>query len=236
MRHPSYDLQSGLRKGSWSVEEDRKLVNYINNYGISNWCKMSIYAGLARTGKSCRLRWMNYLDPIIKRGNFTNEEEKIILHYHSVLGNKWSMIAREVPGRSDNEIKNYWHTHLKKRSITQGHPVPITKPKEMTKSSDVDNVESFVKSLVLNSADHFFARTFSDKSSTSDHEQQKVEFEETSYYDISSPGTIQDFKSFRQQLYFASNTDQDSELQNPLQDPTSDHEFFVDDSYNLQDI
>ncbi|KVI07741.1 Homeodomain-like protein [Cynara cardunculus var. scolymus] len=88
MKVSKWDMRSGLNKGAWSVEEDRKLTAYIQKYGIWNWSKMPPYAGLLRSGKSCRLRWMNYLKPNIKRGNFTVEEEKMILHYHSILGNK----------------------------------------------------------------------------------------------------------------------------------------------------
>ncbi|CAM8983563.1 unnamed protein product [Rhodiola kirilowii] len=75
--------------------------------------------GLARCGKSCRLRWTNYLQPGIKRGNFTREEEEIIITSHQLLGNRWSAIAAKLPGRTDNEIKNVWHTHLKKKLLNK---------------------------------------------------------------------------------------------------------------------
>ncbi|XP_044460484.1 MYB-like transcription factor EOBI [Mangifera indica] len=114
--------KTDLRKGSWTPEEDQKLKAYVRRYGIWNWAQMPKYAGLLRTGKSCRLRWLNYLRPDIKRGNFTEEEEQIIIKLHQELGNRWSLIASRLPGRTDNEIKNHWHTRLNKKHLqeTQG--------------------------------------------------------------------------------------------------------------------
>ncbi|XP_054814868.1 transcription factor MYB14-like [Prosopis cineraria] len=114
VRTPSCD-KSGLKKGTWTPEEDRKLMAYVTRYGCWNWRQLPKYAGLARCGKSCRLRWLNYLRPNIKRGDFTPEEEQLIIQLHHKLGNRWSAIAAKLPGRTDNDIKNYWHTSLKKR-------------------------------------------------------------------------------------------------------------------------
>ncbi|KAG7036317.1 Transcription factor MYB14, partial [Cucurbita argyrosperma subsp. argyrosperma] len=113
----------GLKKGPWTPEEDQILINYINLYGHGNWRALPKQAGLLRCGKSCRLRWTNYLRPDIKRGNFTQQEEETIIKLHQMLGNRWSAIAAKLPGRTDNEIKNVWHTHLKKR-ITQNSATP----------------------------------------------------------------------------------------------------------------
>lgn len=118
VRTPCCD-KTGFKKGTWTPEEDRKLAAYVTRYGCWNWRQLPKFAGLARCGKSCRLRWMNYLRPNIKRGNYTKEEDEIILKLHEQLGNKWSIIAEHLPGRTDNEIKNHWHTSLKKISKQQ---------------------------------------------------------------------------------------------------------------------
>ncbi|KAG8381342.1 hypothetical protein BUALT_Bualt06G0112400 [Buddleja alternifolia] len=104
------------KKGLWSPDEDLKLKNYITKHGHGCWSSVPTNAGLQRNGKSCRLRWINYLRPGLKRGAFTSQEEEIILAFHQVLGNKWSQIAHHLPGRTDNEIKNYWHSYLKKKN------------------------------------------------------------------------------------------------------------------------
>ncbi|PWA64358.1 myb domain protein 93 [Artemisia annua] len=127
-RSPCCD-QNNLKRGPWTPEEDQKLTSYINKHGHGCWRALPKLAGLERCGKSCRLRWTNYLRPDIKRGKFSNEEEETILHLHSILGNKWSAIAAHLPGRTDNEIKNYWNTHLKKRLIQMGIDPMTHQPK-----------------------------------------------------------------------------------------------------------
>ncbi|WVZ74446.1 hypothetical protein U9M48_022625 [Paspalum notatum var. saurae] len=108
------------RKGLWSPEEDQKLRDYILLHGHGCWSALPAKAGLHRNGKSCRLRWINYLRPGLKHGMFSPEEEETVMSLHATLGNKWSRIARHLPGRTDNEVKNYWNSYLKKRVEAAG--------------------------------------------------------------------------------------------------------------------
>ncbi|CAL0332061.1 unnamed protein product [Lupinus luteus] len=120
MRRANNNDESGLKKGPWTPEEDQILVEYIEKHGHGSWRALPKVAGLNRCGKSCRLRWTNYLRPDIKRGKFSDQEQQLIINLHAVLGNKWAAISGHLPGRTDNEIKNFWNTHLKKKLIQMG--------------------------------------------------------------------------------------------------------------------
>ncbi|KAL7239683.1 hypothetical protein ACSBR2_005551 [Camellia fascicularis] len=108
--------KSSIKKGLWKPEEDIILKNYVEAHGEGNWANVSEKSGLMRGGKSCRMRWKNYLRPNIKRGRMSDDEKDLIIRLHKLLGNRWSLIAGRLPGRTDNEVKNYWNTHLNKRS------------------------------------------------------------------------------------------------------------------------
>lgn len=147
-RAPCCD-KNGLKKGPWTPEEDQKLVDYIQKHGCGNWRTLPKNAGLQRCGKSCRLRWTNYLRPDIKRGRFSFEEEETIIQLHSIWGNKWSAIAARLPGRTDNEIKNYWNTHIRKRLLRMGID-PVTHSPRL----DLLDLSSILSSSLYSSSDH----------------------------------------------------------------------------------
>ncbi|KMZ74575.1 hypothetical protein ZOSMA_125G00380 [Zostera marina] len=119
-RAPCCD-KANVKKGPWSPEEDFKLKTYIEEHGTGgNWIALPRKIGIKRCGKSCRLRWLNYLRPNIKHGGFSEEEDNIICSLYISIGSRWSIIAAQLPGRTDNDIKNYWNTRLKKKLLPAG--------------------------------------------------------------------------------------------------------------------
>ncbi|XAR68452.1 hypothetical protein NMG60_11003565 [Bertholletia excelsa] len=104
---------------AWSEEEDKLLKKCVELYGEGKWRRIPVLAGLNRSRKSCRLRWLNYLRPNINRGAFKQEEADLMIKLHKVFGNKWSVIASKLPGRTANDVKNYWNCHLSKKMNKQ---------------------------------------------------------------------------------------------------------------------
>ncbi|KAK2645003.1 hypothetical protein Ddye_020198 [Dipteronia dyeriana] len=139
--------KEGMNRGAWTAMEDKILTSYIKVHGEGKWRNLPKRAGLKRCGKSCRLRWLNYLRPDIKRGNITRDEEELIVRLHKLLGNRWSLIAGRLPGRTDNEIKNYWNTTLGKRTKTHSSenspspPSPPPPPNEHNSSNSVTKTQ-----------------------------------------------------------------------------------------------
>ncbi|XP_065856055.1 myb-related protein 308-like [Euphorbia lathyris] len=131
-------------KGAWTREEDERLIAFIQANGEGCWRTLPKAAGLLRCGKSCRLRWINYLRPDLKRGNFTAQEDDLIIQLHRLLGNKWSLIAARLPGRTDNEIKNYWNTHIRRKLLSRGIDPSTHRP---VKESALDSMMTSINAL-----------------------------------------------------------------------------------------
>nr|UNZ22460.1 MYB114b [Rosa chinensis] len=131
--------QSGLRRGAWTIEEDNLLRQCIAKHGEGRWRLIPPAAGLNRCGKSCRLRWVNYLKPDIKRGDFEDDEVDLLHRLHNLLGNRWSLIAGRLPGRTANDVKNFWNTK-RRRDKPQRLLKPIIlrpKPRRLISTSSL---------------------------------------------------------------------------------------------------
>eukprot|EP00253_Pinus_taeda_P002530 PITA_02530 len=128
MVRSSCSSKEKLNRGPWSAVEDMILSEYIRIHGDGRWSSVPQKAGLKRCAKSCRLRWVNYVRPNIKRVNISPDEEELICRLHRLLGNRWSLIAGRLPGRTNQQIKSYWNTHLKRKLlIDESQPKTIPK-------------------------------------------------------------------------------------------------------------
>ncbi|KAL7101631.1 hypothetical protein ACP275_08G065600 [Erythranthe tilingii] len=128
----------GVRKGAWTKEEDQLLRKCVQTYGEGKWHLVPLRAGLNRCRKSCRLRWLNYLRPNLKRGIFNQDEVDLIVRLHKLLGNRWSWIAGRVPGRTANDIKNFWNTHFEKK---------LTSPAAAAAAGESSRMAAVVKTI-----------------------------------------------------------------------------------------
>ncbi|KAA0059872.1 transcription factor MYB32-like isoform X1 [Cucumis melo var. makuwa] len=181
-------LKPKLRKGLWSPEEDEKLFNYITTFGVGCWSSVPKLAGLERCGKSCRLRWINYLRPDLKRGMFSQQEEDLIISLHEVLGNRWAQIAAQLPGRTDNEIKNFWNSCLKKKLMKQGIDPATHKPleenmeaiKDEKKNSTYNNEKPKMEAIHHHHHHHLHGNISKINEESSQHFVNKIEFDSLS--------------------------------------------------------
>ncbi|KAJ6696136.1 TRANSCRIPTION FACTOR MYB8-RELATED-RELATED [Salix koriyanagi] len=169
---PMETMTNMPNKGAWTAEEDRKLAEVIAIHGARRWKTVAAKAALNRCGKSCRLRWLNYLRPNIKRGNISDQEEDLILRLHKLLGNRWSLIAGRLPGRTDNEIKNYWNSHLSKKIKQKGKQTGVS-------AKEDHRVEKNVRESNLDSEEE-------NKSNQRGEEDSNLNFNVDDFFDFSN--------------------------------------------------
>ncbi|KAJ7981290.1 MYB-related transcription factor [Quillaja saponaria] len=190
-----------MKKGPWTAAEDAILVEYVKRHGEGNWNAVQKNSGLARCGKSCRLRWANHLRPNLRKGSFSAEEEKIIIDLHAQLGNKWARMATQLPGRTDNEIKNYWNTRMKRRQRA-GLPIYPQEVQEQAAASHLKQRKHLVEEVEQEDklTDPHSSSTSSFTSILGRSQRRKLNF--------NTPMTIFDHPSF-------------SSVVNPLQNQTN---------------
>ncbi|GER56111.1 myb domain protein 87 [Striga asiatica] len=170
-RSPCCD-KSKVKRGSWSPEEDETLKSYLLKHGTAgNWISLPQKAGLRRCGKSCRLRWLNYLRPDIKHGAFTQEEEIIICDLYNKIGSRWSVIASKLEGRTDNDVKNYWNTKLKKKVLSSDNNTPPTtcNPQNAPPTVSLEQTTSLTNNENSSTAISYLPSNYSVGSSGSDN-------------------------------------------------------------------
>ncbi|KAH9713583.1 transcription factor WER [Citrus sinensis] len=175
-----------FNKGAWTAEEDRKLAEVIATHGPTKWKTIAAKTGLNRCGKSCRLRWMNYLRPNIKRGSISDQEEDLILRLHKLLGNRWSLIAGRLPGRTDNEIKNYWNSHLSKKIKNQNEKQSGVSTSEACRDEKRRATEVIAKAKAVTASEESKANSIAEESSNSDNISGNNGFNVDEFFDFSN--------------------------------------------------
>ncbi|KAG8391550.1 hypothetical protein BUALT_Bualt01G0199300 [Buddleja alternifolia] len=128
-----------IKKGPWKAEEDEVLMNHVKKYGPRDWSSIRSKGLLRRTGKSCRLRWVNKLRPNLKNGvKFSAEEERTVIDLQAQFGNKWARIATYLPGRTDNDVKNFWSSRQKRlaRILLTSSVPSSSKPPKIIKEAE----------------------------------------------------------------------------------------------------